>query len=223
LDEALLEKAEAGRLNGGVLRLWESPTPVVVVGRSSRLEVEVNLQFCRQRGIPVLRRSSGGAAVLAGPGCLMYAVVLGYEEHPALRAIDRAHQFVMDRLLQAVQPFVPGARRDGICDLTIEGRKFSGNSLRCKMKHLLYHGTILYDFPLELMEQCLRIPDRQPEYRAQRPHLGFVTNVPVAVEDLRLALIQAWEAHSLFTEWPRSSVEELARTKYSQAAWNAKL
>ena len=53
--------------------------------------------------IPILRRSSGGAAIVAGPGCLMYAVVLSYEARPELRDISRAHAFVLDRLATCAQ------------------------------------------------------------------------------------------------------------------------
>jgi len=54
LDEALLDAAEAGEINDEVLRLWESPTVAVVVGRSSRVEEEVNLVACQEAGIPIL-------------------------------------------------------------------------------------------------------------------------------------------------------------------------
>src|SRR3990172_4115245 len=60
LDEALLEQAEAEGAEAEVLRLWESPQPIVVVGRSSRVELEVDQAACAARGIPILRRASGG-------------------------------------------------------------------------------------------------------------------------------------------------------------------
>ena len=71
LDEALLDWAEESDPNGELLRLWESPQPIVVVGRSSRVRQEVHQAACADCGIPILRRSSGGAAVVVGPGCLM--------------------------------------------------------------------------------------------------------------------------------------------------------
>src|SRR5688500_8323897 len=82
LDEALLDAAEADSTAEDVLRFWEPANYCVVVGRSSQVVVEVNLEACRRRGIPVVRRSSGGAAIVAGPGCLMYAVVLSYHRQP---------------------------------------------------------------------------------------------------------------------------------------------
>ena len=86
LDEALLEEAEASASPVETLRLWEPRQPLVVVGRSSRADGEVRIEVCRELGIPVLRRISGGAAVVSGPGCLMYALVLSYHLRPELRS-----------------------------------------------------------------------------------------------------------------------------------------
>src|SRR4051794_15912655 len=97
-DEALLEWAEEGSADGEYLRLWESTKPMVVIGRSSRVSAEVNEPFCLQEGIPILRRSSGGAAIVTGPGCLMYATVLSYAVRPELRDITRAHAFILKQL-----------------------------------------------------------------------------------------------------------------------------
>ncbi|HJT30886.1 MAG TPA: hypothetical protein VJ783_02385, partial [Pirellulales bacterium] len=72
LDEALLDEAEqhAAAGTGECLRLWEPAHRLVVVGRSSCVSTEVRTDFCRRQGLPILRRSSGGAAIVSGPGCL---------------------------------------------------------------------------------------------------------------------------------------------------------
>ncbi len=88
LDEALLLAAEESGHAQEVLRLWEPASPMVVVGRASRVTEEVDVDACRELDIPIFRRSSGGATIITGPGCLMYAVVLGYEHRPQLRMID---------------------------------------------------------------------------------------------------------------------------------------
>src|SRR5688572_16605323 len=98
LDEALLDDAEAGGQQQETLRLWESPEPLIVVGRSSKVAVEVNLTAARQAKIPIRRRCSGGAAIVAAPHCLMYAVVLSYELHPHLQMLDEAHRFVLGHI-----------------------------------------------------------------------------------------------------------------------------
>jgi len=220
LDEALLDEAEQRGRPLETLRLWEPLRPMVVVGRSSKLAEEVRLEACRKRGLPVLRRCSGGAAVVTGPGCLMYAVVLSYELRPALRAVDHAHCFVMNTLASALKPLVPDVRYQGISDLAMGERKFSGNSLRCRRDHLLYHGTLLYDFPLELIGACLAAPPRQPDYRRGRAHRSFVTNLPLKVAAIRAALVTVWKATEPCGNWPQETTARLVAEKYSRREWN---
>ena len=222
LDEALLEASEESKLGepGETLRVWESPELAVVVGRSSRVDVEVDRPFCRDRGIPILRRCSGGAAVLIGPGCLMYSVILDSELRPQLKVLEQAHQFVLERVASAINATASGAVRAGTSDLTIANRKFSGNSLRCKRRFLLYHGTLLCDFDLSLIEQCLRTPPRQPDYREQRTHSEFLTCLGCSSRQLGSALRAVWECDQVTDDWPQKRTAELMQRRYSTIQWN---
>jgi len=207
LDEALLAACEAGEIIGGVLRLWESPDYFVVLGRSSDPEIEVKLAVCREQNIPVLRRVSGGGTVLSGPGCLSYAVVLDYEEFPHLRAVDLAHQYVLSRVVECLAPLVPDIAMAGTSDLVLTdtvGRqmKCSGNALRCKRTHFLYHGTLLYDLDLARLRYLLATPTRVPDYRQDRTHEEFVTNLPLSRQQLCAALKTGWQATAELGDWP---------------------
>ena len=221
LDEALLEQAEAADAPRETLRLWESPQPLVVVGRSSRINVEVRVDACRAAGVPVLRRVSGGAAVVAGPGCLMYALVLSYRRRPELRALSQAHRYVLELLASALKPLASAVRCRGTSDLALGDDKFSGNSARCRREHFLYHGTLLYDFPLEWIDRYLAMPPRMPDYRQQRPHGRFVANLPLQVETIRQAILTACDAHELCDDWPAQRTAQLVAEKYRREEWNA--
>jgi lipoate-protein ligase A len=232
-DEALLEWAEESASEGEYLRLWESTEPMVVVGRSSRVGKEVNEEFCRQEHIPILRRSSGGAAIVTGPGCLMYALVLSFAKRPALKDITRAHSFILKQLTNSLAALLSHAGTitcAGTSDLalreqadTATARKFSGNSLRVKRTHLLYHGTLLYAFDLTLIEKCLRMPPRQPEYRSARPHGDFVMNVPATRQQLGSAIIAAFPLASAASDVPMSRVEQLVEERFADDRWNHEL
>ena len=95
-DEALLELAETG--NGGeVLRFWEPNHHFVVLGYANKVVSEINVSVCENRGVPVLRRCSGGGTVLQGPGCLNYSLVLRINRSPPLHSISKANRFIMER------------------------------------------------------------------------------------------------------------------------------
>lgn len=227
LDEALLLRAdEFDRERDGEtewLRLWSFQQPVVVLGRSSKIAREVDLQACREAGVPVLRRCSGGAAIVGGPGCWMYSLVLSLDRRPELRKIDAAHRFVMNRLLAAVGRQLPTARFEGTCDLTWNGRKFSGNSLRIARHHLLYHGTVLHDADLGLIARCLDHAPRQPEYRRGRSHREFIVNAPLSPNPLNADLADAVQVESQVTGLTpelRDSIERLKAERYARAEWH---
>ena len=220
LDEAILDEAETAATPIETLRLWESPQPVVVVGRSSQVETEVRVDACRAAGIPILRRTSGGAAIVAGPGCLMYALVLSYEQRPHLRALSEAHHTVLDTLAAALKPLVSDVQCRGTSDMALGILKFSGNSARCRRRYLLYHGTLLYNFPLDLIERCLTMPPRMPDYRERRPHGRFVANLPLQAETIRQSLVTTWNATEPCDTWPVERTAQLVREKYSRAEWN---
>ncbi len=226
LDEALLEEAEHTGAAQETLRLWESTVAAVVLGRSSVASVEANLAECRAQNIPILRRPSGGAAVMIGPGCLMYSLVLSYERRPELHALPAVHELVLGCLASALRQHIPSVVRQGTSDLAFQPpgppslRKFSGNSLRCRRTHLLYHGTLLYNFPPELISSCLGTPPRQPGYRSRRSHAQFLENLPLSGERLRELIIAAWHPASLRETYPSAGVAELLQKHYSREEWN---
>lgn len=222
LDEALLAEAEAAGCPMETLRVWESDRPMVVIGRSSHIDIEVRREACRELNIPVLRRISGGAAVVAGPGCLMYALVLSYQRRPELRSLDRAHCFVLSTIASALKSAAPELATRGVCDLALSGRKVSGNSVRVKRNHLLYHGTLLYNFPLDLIGRLLAMPPREPDYRESRSHDAFVANLPLGADAIRRAVRAAWGADEP-RSWPQEATARLAVERYARRDWNEQL
>jgi lipoate-protein ligase A len=218
LDEALLLEAEDGR-GGEVLRLWEWPTPAVILGAAGRLARDVDEAACARDGVPVLRRSSGGGTVLLGHGCLLYSLVLAYGRAPALGEIPSSYAWILGRLCDTLAGAGLAVEPAGTSDLACAGRKFSGNSQQRKRGHLLHHGTLLYAFDLGLVGRYLHPPERQPAYRQARAHADFLTNLPLATEELERRLRLGWGADKPLPSWPRERVADLARTKYATQEW----
>jgi lipoate-protein ligase A len=127
---------------------------------------------------------------------------------------------VLGRLAAALRPLVPGVARRGTSDLAIGELKFSGNSMRCRRHNFLYHGTLLYDFPLELVGRYLKMPPRQPDYRAGRRHGEFVANLPIDRSTLLRAVTTAWPIEDRLNDVPMPLVAELVASKYGTEPWN---
>jgi lipoate-protein ligase A len=237
-DEALLDTAEAGD-GEEVLRFWEPREHFVVVGYANKVATEVNVAACEARGIPVLRRCSGGGTVVQGPGCLSYTLVLRITADGPLHNIGVANQFIMRQNRAALEsvgrvtPCAPhnGGQRTarptiairGHTDLAISERKFSGNSQRRRKHFLLFHGTFLLDSDLALISELLLMPSKQPDYRESRPHADFLTNLKVPADKVKAALRQAWKAEETLKNPPLDIITALAREKYATREWNFKL
>jgi lipoate---protein ligase len=219
-DEALLDACEDDA-GAEVLRFWEPEQCFVVAGFSNEAAREVNLEACRQAGVGVWRRCSGGGAVLQGPGCLNYSLVLKIDGQPPLATIPSANRHIMARQQSALSALL---RRpvevQGCTDLTLGGLKFSGNAQRRKRRALLFHGTFLLRFDLRLMDCFLNLPSRQPDYRQGRPHGRFLMNLEVAAPAIKDALREAWAAHTPLSEAP--DCRRLIAEKYARDEWNLK-
>ena len=221
-DEALLEAVEQGECEE-VLRVWSAPSYFVVVGYSNRVETEVNVPFCRSQDVPILRRCTGGGSVLQGPGCLNYSLILRIENSAVLSGITRTNEYVMERNRGALMSLLgPDLRVQGHTDLTRSGLKFSGNAQKRKLKALLFHGTFLLGLDDGMVERTLRMPSKEPGYRASRPHRDFIINLELSNRQVEDALVRVWEAHETLTKIPSECIRRLVKEKYACSEWNWK-
>ena len=221
VEESLLENAEAGA-GSELLRLWDAKSTFVVLGRGSRVAMEIDEEAVQLDDVPVFRRVSGGTTIVAAPGCLFYSVLLSLEHRPHLRMLDQVHLFVMEHLSNALNESVPEVKMAGTCDLVLGDRKVSGNSLRVTRDWVLYHGTLLLDMDLHLVARYLRHPPREPEYRANRSHLSFLRNLQLERDVVAKSLKRAWAADQAapgFSDWATARIAELAREKYLSKEW----
>lgn len=218
-DEALLDCCEEH--GGGALRFWESDQYFIVLGLGNILAQEVNQAACREQGVAILRRCSGGGSVLQGPGCLNYSLVLEIESGPALQSIRTTNRWILERHCQALIPLLQRpVRLEGHTDLAIGDLKFSGNAQRRRRRCVLFHGTLLIDFDLRRIEQLLRPPRREPAYRQGRRHEHFLLNLEVDRALLKQALGATWNADGIFQHSLAERIATLVKMRYSDDAWN---
>jgi len=232
-DEALLDWAEE-RFQGaevrpagerpaipGILRVWEPTRYFVVLGYANQLNTEVNAAFCRQNTIPILRRCSGGGTVLQGPGLLNYTLILAAEPNGPLHNVSAANRFIMEQHRKKLASLL-GAPVEigGHTDLTIGGLKFSGNAQRRRRQFLLFHGSFLLHFDIDLVEKALPMPSNEPDYRLGRPHAKFLMNPKIHRDLLKHALTQMGSAATPLAQIPYDRIDALVCKTYSRDEWN---
>ena len=131
--------------------LWRV-SPTVIIGRNQVLEAEVNLEYCRQHQVKVVRRKSGGGCVYADRNNIMISYVSPRGEVSA----------VFDRYLSALTACLCSlglqAEKSGRNDILVEGRKVSGNAFHQLPDRSIVHGTLLYDTDFDALEEAIRPP-----------------------------------------------------------------
>jgi lipoate---protein ligase len=218
LDEALLLAAEAG-VGDEVLRFWEWPHNAVVLGAGGSIAIDVNEEACRADGVTIHRRASGGGTVLLGRGCLLFSLVLSYDRAAELRDVTASYRWVLGRVREALRPIAP-LELVGISDLAWNGRKVSGNAQQRKSRHVLHHGSMLYDFDVSAVARYLRPPEREPAYRAGREHQAFLTNLPADGHALKRLLTGGFGAEpGPLDSGTFGQVSELVHEKYRTPEW----
>ncbi len=145
---------------------------------------------------------------------------------PELATIPGANQWIMNRQRNAIAALL-GSQPDrvaiqGHTDLTIDGRKFSGNSQRRRRLALLFHGTFLLNFDLNLIGRLLRFPSAQPDYRLSRGHADFVVNLGLPRNQVEAAIHAEWDAHEPATLLSSNRHDALFAERYSIADWHLK-
>jgi lipoate---protein ligase len=156
------------------LRVFEPRDTRVVIGRHQDPERECLVDACRAAGIPIHRRVAGGGTVVLAPGMVVVAARLRHTQ------VGTSCYFGMvnDALIPAVAAasgVTPQCR--GYGDLTIDGLKILGASLRQTSKMVVYLGVFLVADAVPLMERYLAMPSREPDYRLGRGHRAFCTSL----------------------------------------------
>lgn len=157
------------------VRIYSVDAPMVVLGRGSRAEREVDLEACREDGVELRRRRGGGCSVVLDPGNV---VVTASVPAPGIgdnqRHFDRMCTWLMDGL-EAIG--VTGVRQTRISDLAVGDRKVAGCCIARRPGRLLFSAALLVDADLDRLERYLRHPPREPDYRRGRSHRDFVTRL----------------------------------------------
>ncbi len=206
-----MEEYVAKTIEGEAFFVWQSE-PTVIFGRNQVLEDEVNLDYCRQHGVEVIRRKSGGGCVYSDKGNIMISFIS--------RRGDVSEVF--DRFLSALTSCLCGfgvnAVRSGRNDVLVEGRKVSGNAFHQLTDRSIVHGTLLHSMDLDAMQQALLPPVEKlrrhgvGSVRQRVMNLGDI--LPLSIEEVINALVRHFCSDELILDDRQVSEIEAMEDNY---------
>lgn len=112
--------------------------PTVIIGHNQDIDVEVDREYCRENGIDIVRRRSGGGCVYADRDNIMMSYVT--PDTDVEKVFARYTSMMAGQLRKAGIDAVPSGRND----ITVGDRKISGNAFYRLPTRSIVHGTMLY-------------------------------------------------------------------------------
>ena len=133
--------------------LWQVE-PSVIFGRNQVLENEVNVAYCREHGIKLYRRKSGGGCVYADMDNLMLSFVTAEEN------VNFAFNRFVNMVLLVLRQLGITATGSSHNDIMIGDRKVCGTACYHVGGRSIVHSTMLYDTNMDHMLNAIT-PSRE--------------------------------------------------------------
>ena len=206
--------------------LWRNE-PAIIVGKHQNTLAEINQEYVKENMIKVVRRLSGGGAVFHDLGNLNFTFIASGENH---QLVD-FRKFTQP-ILEVLQKLEIEARFEGRNDLTIDGRKFSGNAEHVHKNRVLHHGTLLFSSQMADLSSALKVDPDKFQDKAVKSVRSRVTNIsehlktPLSVLEFRdLVLKHVMESTPgaelySFTQDDIAAIARLRDEKYITWDWN---
>jgi len=209
------------------LMIWQSK-PSVIIGKHQNTMGEVNISFAEKNNIPVIRRISGGGTVFHDEGNINYSIITHSENREKLIDFHSSTEPIINFL----KSMGLKAEFTGKNNLTIDGKKFSGNSAHVYKNRVLHHGTILFNSNIDILEKVITPPNYNisdkavKSIRATVTNLSYLIDKEITVKEFKDNLIGflmtnvSIKGEYFLNSSDKEEIKKLIESKYNTWEWN---
>ncbi|MDP3298459.1 MAG: biotin/lipoate A/B protein ligase family protein [Thermodesulfovibrionia bacterium] len=241
IDEAISE-AVRKKLSPPTLRLYQWVKPSITIGYFQKAS-DINLEYCKKKSYPIIRRLTGGMAILHDSE-LTYSFSARSDIEPFTNSLIKNYLSIGKALASALTLINIDAQitliknrreRNPFCfkvssygEITVNGKKIIGSAQKRYKNGFLQQGSIMVDFDAEELERILSNYNKGVR-GGLLDEIGTVKkHAPaVSIEELKKALKEAFEKTFNIrfisngpTEFELNLVKQLTNEKYSAEKWN---
>ncbi|WP_175615287.1 lipoate--protein ligase [Piscibacillus halophilus] len=203
--------------------------PSIIIGRNQNTIEEINTDFVDANNIKVVRRLSGGGAVYHDLGNLNFSF-LAKDEGDSFSNFAKFTQPVVD----ALQKLGVNAELSGRNDLTVDGRKISGNAQFTKKGRMFSHGTLMYDSEVENVVSSLKVKSEKirskgiKSIRSRVANISEYLNEKMSMNEFKEILLKYIFDVEDVKDVPRyelkeedwKKINEISENRYQKWEWN---
>jgi len=228
-DEAIA-LAVSRNIAPNTLHFYRRDVPTVSLGYFQEVEKAIDLSFCQENNISIMRRISGGSAVYTDPGHLIYGLAVGGAALPNGR--NDAFKRVCGAIILALNDMSIDAEFKPVNDILVNGRKISGSAQMRRWDIVLQHGTIVLDNDSRMLSGALKMDLAKIRNRDQHPEtyvtsIAEVTGQRPDISKIEDALVRGFSRvfdvkfqQSGLTDFEKDTIDRLINEKYENHDWN---
>ena len=219
IDEALMENVD----EVPILRIYRWCPTAVSIGYFQSMKEEVDLEKCREIGVDVVRRLTGGGAVLHE-----FELTYSFMTKKYPQNIMESYRWICDAIVMSINRLGFDANFVPLNDIVIAGKKVSGNAQTRRNGVLLQHGTLLLDVDVNKMFCVLKVPSEKLRDKLIKDVKERVTSLSgTTFEDLasslRISFAAKFDAKLVDDNLSKEELSRarwLAERKYTNKEWN---
>jgi len=184
----------------GILRLWQNE-PCVVIGKFQNEEYEVNASYVREKGIPVIRRFTGGGTVYHDLGNLNITFCKGRDDFIFSSYFIEEGRGIAEIISRTLKDFVKeNIEVDKRNAIFVNRKKVSGSSIAITKDKFFYHASLLVNSNLTELKRVIKWEESYPDgtghfVKSNRSEVANLSNFSkdIPIERIKESIIKKFE------------------------------